>query len=107
MLKYDVLEIASNICYHATYADCPAVESLCGMTKLVNCSMKQFILHQYDILLEYCAQPVFCGIDRSFDNYCFNYKALYAKVRDCTLFIEGTGLEIFTKSSLKKSLPRP
>ena len=28
-------------------------------------------------------------------------------VRDCTLFIEGTGLEIFTKSSLKKSLPCP
>ena len=28
-------------------------------------------------------------------------------VRDCTLFFEGKGLEIFTKSSLKKSLPRP
>ena len=28
-------------------------------------------------------------------------------VGDCTLFIEGTGLEIFTKSSLKKSLPCP
>ena len=28
-------------------------------------------------------------------------------LRDCTLFIEGMGLEIFTKSSLKKSLPRP
>ena len=28
-------------------------------------------------------------------------------IRDCTLFIEGTGLEIFTKSYLKKSLFRP
>ena len=27
------------------------------------------------------------------------------RIRDCTLFIEGTGLEIFTKASLKKSLP--
>ena len=29
------------------------------------------------------------------------------KLRDCTLFIEGTELEVFTKSSLRKYLPRP
>ena len=28
-------------------------------------------------------------------------------VRDCTLFLEDMGLEIFTKRSLKKSLPHP
>ena len=29
------------------------------------------------------------------------------RLRDCTLFIEGTGLEIFTKGYFKKSFPCP
>ena len=31
------------------------------------------------------------------------FREFVRHMRDCTLFIEGTGLEIFTKSSLKKS----
>ena len=59
---------------------CRATESLCSTTKTFSHTIKQ-LLHQYHkilalcnikgdlVLLEYCTQPIFCGIDAITDNY--------------------------------------
>ena len=57
-------------------ADGRATESLCSATKTFSHTIKQ-LLHQYHkvlalcklVLLEYCTQPIFCGIDAITDKY--------------------------------------
>ena len=55
-----------------TYADCRATESLCSETKTFSHTIKQLCYQYHKTLdfynikgvpLEYCTQPVFCGIN--------------------------------------------
>ena len=56
--------------------------------------------HQYDEIVEHFAEGWLKEAGAI-------QKDLQLHNRECRLFIESMGLEIFTKSSLKKSLPRP
>ena len=69
----------------ATYTNCSTTESLCITTKNLSHTIKQ-LFHQYHKiimgfvqflrrahkLLEYCTQPIFCGIEAMADNYWYN-----------------------------------
>ena len=60
----------------ATYDDCRATESLCSATKNFSHTIKQL---SKLVLLEYCTQPIFCGIDAMTDKYIMMQYTIWIK----------------------------
>ena len=89
MLQYDATDLATNNVCRATYADgrrqnhCVARQKLLAVRKkiatasvprnvgFVQCQRRTHKL----VILKYCTQPIFCGIDAITDKYCLVFRA--------------------------------